>query len=185
MLSDLLDATRVKMEKTVTALKDEFAHIRTGRASSVLVDRLKISYYGTLTPLKQIANISIPESNLIVIQPWDKSCLSEIEKAIWKSDLGLAPSVDGNIIRLTIPPLNEERRKELVRLVKKEAENGKISIRNIRREINDSIKKDEKEHSISEDECKNYQNKIQILTDEYTENINKLMKHKENEIMEV
>ncbi len=185
MLSDLLDATRVKMEKTVTALKDEFAHIRTGRASSVLVDRLKISYYGTLTPLKQIANISIPESNLIVIQPWDKSCLSEIEKAIWKSDLGLAPSVDGNIIRLTIPPLNEERRKELVRLVKKEAENGKVSIRNIRREINDSIKKDEKEHNISEDECKNYQNKIQILTDEYTENINKLMKHKENEIMEV
>ncbi len=185
MLSDLLDTTRVKMEKTITALKDEFAHIRTGRASSVLVDRIKISYYGTLTPLKQIANISIPESNLIVIQPWDKNCLSEIEKAIWKSDLGLAPSVDGNIIRLTIPPLDEERRKELVKLVKKEAENGKISIRNIRREMNDLIKKDEKERNISEDECKNYQNKIQILTDEYTENIDKLLKLKEKEIMEV
>ena len=195
MLSDLLDTTRVKMEKTITSnplfikvaesIKDEFAHIRTGRASSVLVDRIKISYYGTLTPLKQIANISIPESNLIVIQPWDKNCLSEVEKAIWKSDLGLAPSVDGNIIRLTIPPLNEERRKELVKLIKKEAENGKISIRNIRREINDLIKKDEREHNISEDECKNYQNKIQILTDDYTENINNLVKLKEKEIMEV
>ncbi len=185
MLPDLLNETKVRMEKTITSLRDEFAHIRTGRASSNLVDRIKISYYDTLTPLKQIANISIPESNLIVIQPWDKNCLSEIEKAIWKSDLGLAPSVDGNIIRLTIPPLNEERRKELVKLVKKEAENGKISIRNIRREMNDLIKKDEKEHNISEDECKNYQNKIQILTDEYTENIDKLLNLKENEIMRV
>ena len=185
MLPDLIDATRVKMEKTITAIKDEFAHVRTGRASSVLVDRLKISYYGTLTPLKQIANISIPESNLIVIQPWDKNCLSDIEKAIWKSDLGLAPSVDGNIIRLTIPPLNEERRKEIVKLVKKEAENGKVSIRNIRREMNDLAKKDEKEHNISEDECENYQKKIQKLTDEYTENIDNLVKLKEKEIMEV
>lgn len=185
MLPDLLNETKVRMEKTITSLRDEFAHIRTGRASSNLVDRIKISYYDTLTPLKQIANISIPESNLIVIQPWDKNCISEIEKAIWKSDLGLAPSVDGNIIRLTIPPLNEERRKELVKLVKKEAENGKISIRNIRREMNDLIKKDEKEHNISEDECKNYQNKIQILTDEYTENIDKLLNLKENEIMKV
>ena len=185
MLSDLLDTTRVKMEKTITALKDEFAHIRTGRASSVLVDRIKISYYGTLTPLKQIANISIPESNLIVIQPWDKNCISEIEKAIWKSDLGLAPSIDGNIIRLTVPPLNEERRKELVKLVKKEAENGKIGIRNIRREANDLIKKDEKEGNASEDECKKHQNKIQELTDEYVGNIDKLLALKEKEIMEV
>lgn len=185
MLSDILDEIRVRMEKTVTVLKDEFTHIRTGRASSVLVDRIKISYYGTLTPLKQIANISIPESNLIVIQPWDKNCLSEIEKAIWKSDLGLTPSIDGNIIRLTVPPLNEERRKELVKLVKKEAENGKISIRNIRREANDLIKKDEKEGNISEDECKKYQNKIQELTDEYVENIDKLLELKEKEIMEV
>lgn len=185
MLPDLLDKTKVRMKKTITSLRDEFAHIRTGRASSNLVDRIKISYYDTLTPLKQIANISIPESNLIVIQPWDKNCLSEIEKAIWKSDLGLAPSIDGNIIRLTIPPLNEERRKELVKLVKKDAENGKISIRNIRREVNDLVKKEEKESNISEDECKNYQNKIQILTDEYTENIDKLLKLKEKEIMEV
>jgi len=185
MLPHLLNETRVKMEKTITALRDEFAHIRTGRASSNLVDRLKISYYGILTPLKQIANISIPEANLIVIQPWDKNCISEIEKAIWKSDLGLAPSIDGNIIRLTVPPLNEERRKELVKLVKKEAENGKIGIRNIRREANDLIKKDEKEGNASEDECKKHQNKIQELTDEYVENIDKLLELKEKEIMEV
>ena len=185
MLPDLLDEVKIRMEKTITALRDEFAHIRTGRASSNLVDRLKIPYYGALTPLKQIANISIPESNLIVIQPWDKNSLSEIEKAIWKSDLGLAPSIDGNIIRLTIPPLNEERRKELVKLVKKEAENGKVSIRNIRREANDSIKKDEKKGNISEDDCKNYQNKVQTLTDEYTKNIDNLLELKEIEIMEV
>jgi len=185
MLPDLLNETRVKMEKTITALRDELAHIRTGRASSNLVDRIKISYYGTLTPLKQVANISIPEANLIVIQPWDKNCISEIEKAIWKSDLGLAPSIDGNIIRLTVPPLNEERRKELVKLVKKEAENGKIGIRNIRREANDLIKKDEKEGNTSEDECKKHQSKIQELTDEYVENIDKLLELKEKEIMEV
>lgn len=185
MLPDLLDEVKCRMDKAIIALKDEFTHIRTGRASSNLVDRIKISYYGTLTPLKQIANISIPESNLIVIQPWDKNCLSEIEKAIWKSDLGLAPSVDGNIVRLTIPPLNEERRKELVKLVKKEAENGKVSIRNIRREANDSIKKDEKEGNTSEDESKKYQDKIQILTDEYTKNIDRLLELKEKDIMEV
>ena len=185
MLPDLLQEIGDRMDKTITALREEFAHIRTGRASSNLVDRIKISYYGTLTPLKQIANISIPEANLIVIQPWDKKCISEIEKAIWKSDLGLAPSTDGNIIRLTVPPLNEERRKELVKLVRKEAENGKISLRNIRREANDLIKKDEKEGNTSEDDCKNCQTKIQTLTDEHVENIDKLLELKEKEVMEV
>ncbi|HER23897.1 MAG TPA: ribosome recycling factor [Candidatus Atribacteria bacterium] len=185
MLKNLSDETKIRMEKTIISLRDEFTHIRTGRASSTLVDRIKISYYGTLTPLKQIANISIPESNLIVIQPWDKNCLSEIEKAIWKSDLGLTPSIDGNVIRLIVPPLNEERRKELVRLVKKEAENGKISIRNIRREVNDSVKKEEKESNISEDDSKKYQNEVQILTDEYIKSIDKLLEIKEKEIMEV
>ena len=185
MLKDLSNETKIKMGKTIIALRDEFSHIRTGRASSNLVDRIKIDYYGTLTPLKQIANISIPESNLIVIQPWDKNCLSEIEKAIWKSDLGLTPSIDGNVIRLIIPPLNEERRKELVKLVKKEAENGKIGIRNIRREVNDSIKKEEKESNISEDDSKKYQNEVQILTDEHIKNIDKLLEIKEKEIMEV
>jgi len=185
MLPDLLNETKIRMDKTITSLRDELAHIRTGRASSTLVDRIKISYYGTITPLKQIANISIPEANLIAIQPWDKNIISEIEKAIWKSDLGLAPSIDGNIIRLTIPPLNEERRKELVKLVKKEAENGKVGIRNIRREANDLVKKDEKDGNASEDECKKQQSKIQELTDKCVENIDKLLELKEKEIMEV
>jgi len=185
MLSKLLDNTKKKMDKAVNAIKDEFAHIRTGRASVTLLDGLKVNYYGVLTPLKQIANISIPESNLIVIQPWDKKCLSDIEKTIWKSDLGLSPVSDGNIIRLSIPPLNEERRKELVKLVKKEAEKGKVAIRNIRRETNDLLKKYEKDSNISEDECKEYQKKVQNLTDEYIEKIDELLDLKEKEIMEV
>lgn len=185
MLSDLLNDTKNKMDKAVKVIKDEFIHVRTGRASTALIDGLRISYYGVLTPLKQIANISIPESNLIIIQPWDKNFLSEIEKAIWKSDLGLSPFSDGNVIRLSIPPLNEERRKELVKLVKKEAEKGRIAVRNIRREINDLLKKYEKDSSISEDECKEYQKKVQTLTDEYIEKIDELLELKEREIMEV
>jgi len=185
MLSDLLNDTRDKMEKTIKSIKNNFIHIRTGRASSALVDYLKIPYYGVLTPLKQIANISIPESNLIVIQPWDKKCLSDIEKVIWKSDIGLNPIIDNNIIRLSVPSLNEERRKELVKVIKKDAEQGKIAIRNIRRETNDIIKKNEKESNISEDECKEYQKKVQKITDEFIKNIDKLLDAKEKEIMEI
>lgn len=185
MLNEILDDTRNKMDKAINCIKEEFMRIRTGRASAALLDGLKINYYGALTPLKQIANISIPEFNLIVIHPWDKKCLPEIEKAIWKSDLGLSPVNDGSIIRLTIPPLNEERRKELVRSVHKEAENGRVAIRNIRREANDLLKKNEKEGSISEDESKDFQKKIQNITDEYIAKIDKLLDLKEKEIMEV
>jgi ribosome recycling factor len=185
VLSEFTKKTNIKMDKTIKVLQDEFIHIRTGRASSTLIDRLEIPYYGVSTPLKQVANISIPESNLILIQPWDKKCLADIEKAIWKSDLGLTPSSDGNIIRLAVPALNEERRKELVKLVRKEAEKGKIAIRNIRREINELIKKDEKNKNISEDECKEYQKEIQIITDGYVKKIEELLKVKEKEIMEV
>jgi ribosome recycling factor len=185
MMLDFIEKTRSKMDKTIKVLKDEFTHIRTGRASSTLIDRLEVPYYGVSTPLKKIANISVPESNLIVIQPWDKNCLGEIEKAIWKSDLGLTPSSDGNLIRLTIPTLNEERRKELVKLVKKEAENGKVSIRNVRREINELIKKDEKSKIISEDDCKEHQKEIQVITDEYIKKIDEILAIKEKEILEV
>ena len=185
MLSEFTKKTNIKMDKTIKVIQDEFIHIRTGRASSTLIDRLEIPYYGVSTPLKQVANISIPESNLILIQPWDKKCLADIEKAIWKSDLGLTPSSDGNIIRLAVPALNEERRKELVKLVRKEAEKGKVAIRNIRREINELIKKDEKNKNISEDECREYQKEIQIITDGYTKKIDELLKVKEKEIMEV
>ena len=170
MISDFIEKTRSKMDKTVKVLKDEFTHIRTGRASSTLIDRLVVPYYGVPTPLKQIANISVPESNLIVIQPWDKNYLGEIEKAIWKSDLGLTPSSDGKLIRLTIPALNEERRKELVKLVKKEAENGKVSIRN---------------KIISEDDCKEFQKEVQNITDEYIKKIDEILVLKEKEILEV
>ena len=185
MLSEFIKKTNIKMDKTIKVIQDEFIHIRTGRASSTLIDRLEIPYYGVSTPLKQVANISIPESNLILIQPWDKKCLADIEKAIWKSDLGLTPSSDGNIIRLAVPALNEERRKELVKLVRNEAEKGKVAIRNIRREINELIKKDEKNKNISEDECREYQKEIQIITDGYTKKIDELLKVKEKEIMEV
>lgn len=185
MLSEFTKKTNIKMDKTIKVIQDEFIHIRTGRASSTLIDRLEIPYYGVSTPLKQVANISIPESNLILIQPWDKKCLADIEKAIWKSDLGLTPSSDGNIIRLAVPALNEERRKELVKLVRNEAEKGKVAIRNIRREINELIKKDEKNKNISEDECREYQKEIQIITDGYTKKIDELLKVKEKEIMEV
>jgi len=185
VLSEFIKKTNIKMDKTIKVIQDEFIHIRTGRASSTLIDRLEIPYYGVSTPLKQVANISIPESNLILIQPWDKKCLADIEKAIWKSDLGLTPSSDGNIIRLAVPALNEERRKELVKLVRNEAEKGKVAIRNIRREINELIKKDEKNKNISEDECREYQKEIQIITDGYTKKIDELLKVKEKEIMEV
>jgi len=185
VLSEFTKKTNIKMDKTIKVIQDEFIHIRTGRASSTLIDRLEIPYYGVSTPLKQVANISIPESNLILIQPWDKKCLADIEKAIWKSDLGLTPSSDGNIIRLAVPALNEERRKELVKLVRNEAEKGKVAIRNIRREINELIKKDEKNKNISEDECREYQKEIQIITDGYTKKIDELLKVKEKEIMEV
>lgn len=185
MLSEFTKKTNIKMDKTIKVIQDEFIHIRTGRASSTLIDRLEIPYYGVSTPLKQVANISIPESNLILIQPWDKKCLADIEKAIWKSDLGLTPSSDGNIIRLAVPALNEERRKELVKLVRNVAEKGKVAIRNIRREINELIKKDEKNKNISEDECREYQKEIQIITDGYTKKIDELLKVKEKEIMEV
>ena len=185
MVTELLDETKDKMEKAIKIIKDELMHIRTGRASVALLDELKINYYGVLTPLKQLASISIPEYNLVIINPWDKKCISEIEKAIWKSDLGLSPVNDGNVIRLTIPPLSEERRKELVKLVRKETEKGKVIIRNLRREANDLFKKYEKEGTISEDEGKEYQKKVQALTDEYIEKIDKLLELKEKEIMEV
>jgi len=185
VLSEFIEKTRSKMDKTINIIKDEFKHIRTGRASTALIDKLEIPYYGILTPLNQVANISVPESNLIVIQPWDKNCLADIEKTIWKSDLGLTPSSDGSIIRLTVPALNEERRKDLVKMVKKEAENGKVAIRNVRREINELIKKEEKNKNISEDECKESQKEVQIITDEYVKKIDEILEIKEKEIMEV
>jgi ribosome recycling factor len=174
-----------RMEKALEALKKEFASVRSGKASAALLDGIKVDYYGTLTPLPQVANISAPDARLLVIHPWEKKLIPEIVKAIQKSDLGLNPQSDPNVIRLPIPPLTEERRKDLVKLVKKVAEEGKVAIRNIRRDANDALKKSEKDKTISEDDSRKAQDKVQEITDEHIEKIDEILKKKEQEVMEV
>ena len=170
-----------RMQKSVKALKDDFNTIRTGRASASLFDKVNADYYGTPTPLNQIANISIPEARLIVIQPFDKNALNDIERAIQTSELGLNPSNDGKVIRINIPPLTEERRKDLVKQAKNMAEQAKVAVRNIRRDINDAIKKGD----FTEDEKKKASDDAQKLTDSYIANIGKVAEEKEKEIMEI
>jgi len=173
------------MEGAIDALKKEFGSVRTGRASLSLLDGIMVDYYGTLTPLQQLASLSVPESRQIAIQPWEQRIIPEIEKAIMKSDLGLTPSNDGKFIRIGIPSLTEERRKQLVKVVRKRAEEGKVAIRNIRRDTNEELKKLEKEKHLSEDDAKKSHDEIQKLTDFYITKIDEVLKHKENEIMEV
>jgi ribosome recycling factor len=177
--------TKDRMTKAIQSYSRELASIRAGRASASLLDRITVDYYGAPTPVNQLAGISVPEARLLVIQPYDKSILGEIEKAILKSDLGLNPSNDGMIIRLAIPQLTEERRKELVKVVKKESEDAKIAIRNIRRDGNDDLKKLEKNGEITEDALRGYSEDIQKLTDEFITKIDQITKDKEKEIMEV
>lgn len=174
-----------RMSKAIQAYTRELASIRAGRASASLLDRVQVDYYGAPTPVNQLAGISVPEARLLVIQPYDKSILGEIEKAILKSDLGLNPSNDGSIIRIAIPQLTEERRKELAKQVKKEAEEAKIAIRNIRRDGNEDLKKLEKNGEITEDDLRGYSDDIQKLTDEHIVKIDQITKDKEKEIMEV
>ena len=173
------------MEGAIDALKKEFGSVRTGRASLSLLDGIMVDYYGTLTPLQQLASLSVPESRQIAIQPWEQRIIPEIEKAIMKSDLGLTPSNDGKFIRIGIPALTEERRKQLVKVVKKRAEEAKVAIRNIRRDTNEELRKLEKEKHLSEDDAKKSHDEIQKLTDFYITKIDEVLKHKENEIMEV
>ncbi|MBD3321157.1 MAG: ribosome recycling factor [Chitinivibrionales bacterium] len=177
--------TERKMEKTIESLKREFSHIRTGRANPSLFDGIKVDYYGSMVPLNQAGTISIPEARLIMIQPWDKTMLPVIEKAIKASDLGLNPQNDGNIIRVPIPPLSEERRKEIFKNCKKISEDNKVAIRNIRRDSNEKIKKAEKDKEITQDEQKKAMDDIQKLTDTFIESIDKQLEIKEKEIMEV
>jgi len=174
-----------KMDHAIEALKKEFASIRTGRASLALLDGIKVDYYGTPTPLQQLASLSIPDSRQIAIQPWEQKIISEIEKAVMKSDLGLTPTNDGKIIRINIPALTEERRKQLVKVTKKNSEDAKVAIRNIRRDINDEIKKLEKDKHLSEDDTKKSLDEVQKLTDSYIKKADELLLHKEKEIMEV
>lgn len=174
-----------KMDKTIEALKKTLASMRTGRASLSIFDGLMVDYFGTPTPIDHVATLGIPESRLITIQPWDPKVILEIEKAIQKSDLGLNPSNDGKIIRVAIPALTEERRKELVKQVHKRGEETKVSIRNIRRDSNEEMKTIEKEEHISEDETKKSIEEIQKITDSYIKNIDEIVSHKEEEVMEV
>ena len=174
-----------KMQKSYDSIKKSFASMRTGKASASLLDGVRVDYHGTIMPLNQLSSISVPEPRLMIVQCWDKDIVGEVSKGIQKADLGLNPLVEGNIIRLPIPPLNEERRKELVRHCKKTAEEGKVAIRNIRREANDALKKAEKSKDISEDEFKRGTDKIQEMTDKYADMIDDLMAVKEKDIMEV
>ena len=177
--------TIAKMEKTLSSLKTDLNKIRTGRASLALFDDIRVDYYGTLTPLNQIATLSIPEPRLITVQPWDASIMGEIEKAILKSELGVTPANDGKIIRITIPRLTEERRKELVKVVKKMAEGAKVAVRNIRREANDQLKGWEKNKKISQDQLHQWMDKVQKSTDQFIEKVDTVLAAKEKEILEI
>lgn len=174
-----------KMRKAIASTKEEFSLVRTGRASPHLLDRIEVDYYGTRTPLNQIAGISVPEARLLMVTPYDKSAMSAIEKAIAASDLGINPSNDGSVIRLSFPPLTEERRKLLVRQVKERAEEGRIAIRNIRRHSKDEMEKAQRDGDLSEDELHRAEKDLQKLTDEFVEEIDNLLAHKEQELQEV
>jgi ribosome recycling factor len=174
-----------RMNGAIEALKKEFSSVRTGRASLALLDGIFIDYYGSVTPLQQLANLSIPEPRQIAIQPWEQKIIPEIEKAIMKSDLGLTPMNDGRMIRINIPTLTEERRKQLVKVVRKRSEEGKIAVRNIRRDANEELKKLEKEKHLSEDDVKKEMDDIQKVTDTFIKKIDEILEHKEKEIMEV
>ncbi len=178
------DAKR-RMDGAINALHDELVKIRTGRATPTLLDGIKVDYYGQKVPLNQAATVTAPEPRLLVVQPWEKKMLAEIEKEIQKADLGLNPSNDGNVIRIPIPQLSEERRKDLVKLVHKFAEEARIAVRNVRRDANDHLKKLEKNHEISEDQLKDYLDDVQKLTDEHIKKIDEIMKAKEEEILKV
>ena len=179
----MADSCEVRMEKTIAALKDSFNTIRTGRANAALFDKVRVDYYGTKSPLNQVATIQIPEARSVIIQPFDKSLISEIEKAILTADLGLNPSIDGKVIRISIPALTADRRKELVKQAKNMAENSRTSIRNIRRDGNDELKKQQKSGELTEDGLKAETDKLQKLTDKYIDEINKIYDAKEKEIL--
>ena len=174
-----------KMEKSVGALEKDFAAIRAGRANPHILDKIKVDYYGTPTPLQQVGNISVPEARILQIQPWESSLIKEIEKAILNSDLGINPTNDGKVIRLVFPELTEDRRKELAKDIKKKGENAKLAIRNIRREANDAFKKMNKASEISDDEVEALEQDVQKLTDKYVANIEKTVEDKTKEIMTV
>lgn len=184
-IEELQNKTQEKMDKALQALRNELTNIRTGRATPSLLDQVKVDYYGALTPVTQVANVSVPEPRMIVIQPWDRSLLKVIEKAIMTSDLGLNPNNDGTVIRLNLPLLTEERRKELVKVVNKKGEASRVEIRNIRRDFNDAVKKQVKAKEITEDDAKDATDFSQKLTDKFMKKIDDVLAQKEKEVMSV
>lgn len=185
MSSEVLSSIERKMARAVDAMERDFQGIRTGRASTSLVERITVEYYGTPTPLNQLAGISIPEPHQIVIQPWDRGVLGAIEKAIQKSDIGLMPNVDGTVVRLNIPPLTEERRRDIVKIVHKRMEEARVEIRNLRREAGDSIKKEERDGHVGVDASHRETELVQKMTDRYVIEVDKIGAHKEQEVLEV
>ncbi|MHB1126595.1 MAG: ribosome recycling factor [Bacillota bacterium] len=185
MIQEILSELEDRMKKAVEVLKKDLASLRAGRANPALLEKVQVNYYGAPTPVNQVANVSVPEARLLVIQPWDRNMLPEIERAIMKSDLGLNPSSDGVLIRITIPQLTQERRNELVKVVRKKAEEARVSVRNIRRDANDQLKMLQKEGEASEDEVRRNQEKVQKTTDSYIEAVDKILANKEQEITEI
>ncbi|WP_419780380.1 ribosome recycling factor [Maridesulfovibrio sp.] len=185
MINEVLADGKKRMEGALTALENDFAKLRTGRAATSLVDNITVDYYGTPTPINQVASVSIPDSRTIAIQPWDKGAFPLIEKALLQSDLGLNPVNDGKLLRISIPPLTEDRRKELVKIAKKYTEDSKIALRNVRRDMNDSMKKMEKDKEISEDEQRKAQDDVQKMTDDYVKKCDAACVDKEKEILEI
>ena len=185
MIEQILKDTDSKMQKTLNALVHELSTIRTGRATPALVDHIKVDYHGVLTPLNQVASISIPEAKMILIQPWDRTSIRDIEKAILKSELGLNPTSDGNVIRIVIPALTEERRKDLIKTVHKRLEEIRVALRNIRRDGIENLKRAEKEKKISQDQLSRGNEQMQKLIDNYIDKVNKIGQDKESEIMEI
>ncbi|MBW2478258.1 MAG: ribosome recycling factor [Deltaproteobacteria bacterium] len=185
MIADVKSNAKNAMNKSLDALKRELGKVRTGRASLSIIDDVKVDYYGTPTPLNQVGTLAVPEPRMITIQPWEKNLIPEIEKAILKADLGLNPASDGQLVRLVFPPLTEERRKEMVKQVKRIGEDAKIAVRNSRRDANDALKKLEKDKEISEDELKRAEKDVQDLTDSFVEKVDQIVAEKEKDLMEI
>ncbi|NOY13632.1 MAG: ribosome recycling factor [Deltaproteobacteria bacterium] len=185
MIDEVMKEARTAMDRAVKALKKEMAKVRTGRATTTLLDDVRVDYYGVPTPLNQVATLAAPEPRLLTVQPWEKNLISEVEKALFKADLGLTPSSDGQLIRLPVPALTEERRKEMVKIIKRMSEEAKISVRNARRDANETLKMLEKEKEITEDDLKRSEKEVQHVTDEFVAMIDSVVQNKEAEVMEV
>jgi ribosome recycling factor len=184
-MEQIIKDARSRMDKSIEALRAELSKVRSGKATTALLDGIKVDYYGNMTPLNQVGNLTVLDAHTLSFTPWDKSMVNPADKAILEANIGLNPVSDGTNLKIPIPPLNEERRKELVKIVKKFGEDTKIAVRNIRRDANDHLKREEKDKKISEDQLKDAEDKIQKLTDEHTQKIDEILKHKEKEILEV